>query len=224
MILKLKYEDVKSTGVRGEVNGKNVNFFMRVTVDELNIVEALQKLKANKWIVAFDFVGEPSFLSTIDLGERVVIVTKEIDVIDMNVDFVLNSIDSKIRVVFNLPKEYSNMKSIFEYSKKYPNIRFTGGKLLRLDGCNVGAITQAELFKKIPENRIPLVVEDTVDVYPTYHIDELDIVEFYDAKLVGEKKVRSTSNSSKSKTPAKPKKQLSSLLALAGSSSATDNF
>jgi hypothetical protein len=221
MILQLKYEDITASGVRGDLNGKNVNFFMRIQVDEINIEEALVKFKGNKWVAAFDYVGEPSFLRTVDIGDRVVIVTKQVEKIDMNVDFLVNDIDKNLRIVLNLPEDYNDMKLIFEYSAKYPNVRFTGGRLLRLDGCSIGSLTRDDLFKKVGENRIPLVLENKPCLFPTYQIDDLDVVEFYEAKLIGEKKVRTPST--KSKQPAKPKKQLSSLLVLSGSSS-MDNF
>lgn len=216
MFLKLKYEDVTSTGVRGEVDGKKVNFFMRVEVDELNIQEALTKFKGNKWVVSLEYTGEPSFLRTLDLGSALVIVTKQVEAIDMNVDFIMNEIDPRVRLVLELPESYSDMKAIFEYSQKYPNIRFDGGSFIRLEGCHIGALGKEDVPKKISDSRIPLTTQGYASVLPTVLIDEADLIEFYDAKTSSvEKKGRKQSDKSKSKS-SKPKKQLSSLLSLSG--------
>lgn len=225
MILSLSYEDITGSAVRGEVNGKSVNFFMRVKVNESNIEEALTKLKGNKWVVAFDYVGDPEFLKTVDIGDSVVIITKEVEKLDMNVDFLLNGLDRRVRVVLKLPKTYTDMKSIYDYSRKYPNVRFCGGKFLRLEGCNIGCIGQSDVFRKVPDSKLSIVSEGCSCVFQNIHIDDLDVVEFYDSKTsVSEKKVKSSSNKPKAKSKPKPKKHLSSLLALVNNSDGFDNF
>jgi hypothetical protein len=213
MLLKIKYEDVKASGVRGEVNGKAVNFFMRIQVDELNIVEALEKFRGNKWVVSFDYIGEVGFLRTIDIGSNNVIVTKEIDKIDINVDFIMGEIDNRVRVVFNLPDSYSDMRIIYDYSQKYKNIRFDGGRFIRLDGCSIGSIGISDIPKKIAESRLAVATEGNASIFANITIDDVDILEFYDSKssVSGGKKA---SGGSKTK---KPKKQLSSLLSLVNS-------
>jgi hypothetical protein len=223
MFLRLKYEDATASAARGEINGKNVNFIMRVQVDELNIVEALAKFKGNKHVASFDYVGEPSFLKTIDIGNAIVIVSKDIEKLDMNVDFIMNDLDSRIRVVFKLPNDYTDMKAIYDYSAKYPNVRFCGGNLIRLEGCNIGCIGQADITKKIPDSRLSITSEGCACVMANIHIDDSDTVEFYEAKLTIEKKVRVPSDKRASSRPASPKKQLSSLLSLVGTGS-MDNF
>lgn len=220
MLLRLKYEDMTSNAARGEVNGKNVNFFLRVQVDASNISEALVKLKGNKWVAGFDFVGEPTFLHTIDIGDAVVMVEKEVETVDENLDFTLTNLGSKIRVLVKLPKDYSDMKTIHAYSQKYPNIRFCGGNLIRLDGCNVGCIGKEDISKKIPDNRIGVLAEGCGCVFQNIHIDDVDTLEFYESKSnVTEKKVRS-SGKPKSKTTKKPLSSLLSLDKLGG----MDNF
>jgi hypothetical protein len=221
MLLRLKYEELTSTAARGEVNGKNVNFIMRVQVDELTIVDAIAKFRGNKNIASLDYVGEPSFLKTIDLGGILIIITKELATLDANVDFIMSDIDSRIRVVVQLPMTYSDMKKVYEYSLKYTNLYFDGGNLIRLEGCNIGAVCASDIIKKVPESRIPLVIEGNGSVFQTVHIDDADSVEFYEAKLIVEKKTRVASDKARTKTA--PKKQLSSLFALTASGG-TDNF
>lgn len=214
MILRLKYDHMTSSAARGEVDGKQVNFYLQVIVDETNIMQAVEKAKSNRWIVALEYVGSPSYLTDVDLGDQLVIMTHKVDTIDVNVDFVLSGIPDKVRVVFELPESYSDMKTIMEYSKKYPNISFEGGTFIRLAGCNLGAVRASDIPKKIAESRIPLTMKGNASIYPVVYIDDLDAVEFYEHKLtILEKRVKSSgSKSSESKKPAKPKKRMSSLI------------
>lgn len=211
MLLKLKYDDVKASGARGEVNGKMMNFFMRVQVDELNLVEAMQKFKSNKWVVALDYTGEVGFLKTVEVLDKTIIVTKEVEKVDLNVDFIMSDIDNRVRVVFSLPENYSDMRTIYDYSQKYTNIRFDGGKFIKLDGCNVGAIGVDDIPKKIADSRIAVVTRGSASVFEEVHIDDVDMVEFYDSKTVSTGRTKKKSSNNKTK---KPKKQLSSLLSL----------
>lgn len=229
MLLKIKYEDIQASGARGEVGGKKVNFFMRVEVNELNFQEALAKFDSNKWVAVFDYVGELGFLAGVQFGTKPVIITKQFEKLDMNLDFFMNEVDSRLRVAIELPKDYTDMRAVMQYSKKYPNMRFCGGKLLRIDGANLGAVTQAEIHKKIPDSRIPIIAEGCGCILPNLTVEEADVVEFYDAKtLVKEKKVKektATLKQSKAKAKSKPKKQLSSLLSLANTGTGDlDNF
>lgn len=222
MLLKLKFEDITANSARGEVDGKKVNFFMRVRVNESNIVQAIEKLRDNKSVVCFDYVGDINFLKTIDLGNKPVVVDRVVETLDMNIDFMMNELDTRVRINLIVPKDFKDMKAVYTYCQKYPNIRISGGKLLRLNGCNIGAVGKEDIPKKVPDSRIPLVVETEYCVFRNIDIEEADEVEFYDIKKVSkEKRVRTEKPKTKSKP--KPKKQLSSLLSLV-STGDVDNF
>lgn len=40
--------------------------------------------------------------------------------------------------LIRLDKDFSNMRTLYSYNKKYPSIRFIGGNLLGIEGVNIG--------------------------------------------------------------------------------------
>lgn len=213
MLLTLNYNEVQGNAVKAIIDGKSVTCFMRVIVNEENIEEAIKKFKGNKWVVSLEYVGDITFLNGKDLTGVTVIVKQEIEKVGMDIDFTLKSIQSDVRVVFKLPKEYNDMMSIYNYSQKYPNIRFCGGNLIRLEGCHIGCIGVSDIKKKIAESRIPLVCEGCACVYKNVTLSDLEAVEFYNDKSASSSEAR-TKAGSKVAGHKPQKKQLSSLLDL----------
>lgn len=211
MILKLKYEDLTGNAARGEVNGKNVNFYMRVQVDEMNIVEAIEKLRGNRYVVALDYVGELSFLNTIDTSGVNIIVTREVKTLDDSLDFLFSEVKPNIRVALKLPDDFKDMRAIHAYSQRYPNARFCGGKLIRLEGCNVGCIAREDISKKIPNSRISVVTEGCGCVLRNIHIDDVDVIEFYEVKSKAVKKKLESASKGRAKS-SKPKRKIPSFI------------
>jgi len=207
VIVNLKYEDVDGDYLKGDYDGKVSNMFMRVGVDETNIDGAIDKLSGNKWVVALDYSGHIGFLSGIDTKGLVIIVKHVFDGDWGSVGNFMSGVGNSVRVVVELPSNYVDMREIEMYSAKYLNIRFCGGKLLRLDGCSVGCIGVKDIFKKVNEGRLDLVSSGCSCVYKNVEFGDLSSFEFYSDDTTGESvgrvNVRSKNTS---------KKQLSSLL------------
>ncbi|MNL91204.1 hypothetical protein D3C81_09340 [compost metagenome] len=208
MIVNIKYDEVQGTALKGSVNSKQVNLFMRVLVDETNIHEAITKFRECKWVVALDYVGDQEVLRDLDTAGVVVLIKKEIDKLDMNVDFIMKSIPNNIRVVFKLPETYCDMQSIVSFSKRYENIRFCGGNFIRLEEAKLGCIGVEDIFKKVAESRIPLVSQGCACIFNYVNLEDVTNLEFYEdrgnassTKVVKERK-------------SSPRKVLSSLVAL----------
>lgn len=215
MILRVKYEDLgkEANAARGVVNGKQVNFFLRVQVDEMNIAEAVQRFRGNKWVVALDYIGDLGFLQNIDISGVLVIVTKEIasvESLDFDLQFMLSQIDPRVRVVLKLPKDFNNMKVLYDLNQRYPNLHFCGGYLLRIDGCNIGCIGVNDLSKKVSASKIPLISEGCGCPLQNLTLDEADEVEFYYAKPALKERIFDSAP----RVRTAPKKRVSSLLEL----------
>lgn len=239
MLLKLNYNHALNTGAKGEVNGKKTNFFMVMNVDETNFEQAIDRFGKTKGVVAFNFVGNPSFLQTspsIGISEKPILFEQDVS---QGVDLVgiqqtMLALPQSIRVVFKLHEDFNDMRFVYSESQKYPNIRFEGGHLVRLAGCKIGAIDPNDIPKKIAVNRIDLTPSpQNSAVMPYIHIDDVDTIEFYQFKDAQTKTPRASKvktpktpkeKSSKSTGASKPKKQLSSLLALTQDAGAFDNF
>lgn len=223
MLVNLKYDQVEGSALKGEVNGKAVNLFMQVEVDNSNVEQALERFKGNKWVVGLDYVGDVQQLVGLNLNGLNVLVKKDYDGVEQ-IDEALKGIPEGVNLVMKLPLDYSDMRVIHTYSQKYPNLRFCGGTLLRINGCHIGCIEQQDVFKKIPDSKLSLVCEGCSCVYKHSLLDDFDLVEFYNDANAKVKTAKISANTG-TKQPKKPsnKNQLSSLLTLA-KSKGVDNF
>lgn len=242
MLLNVNYSEVKETGAKGEVDGKKVNFYMVVNVDESNFAEAVDRLGTTKGVVAFNFTGTPEFLQDAPIVrsvEKPILLNTELETVNMiDIQQTMIRYPQNVRIVYHLPKDYSNMKFVYDESKKYPNIRFEGGKLLRLAGCKIGALGVEDIPRKISLSKLKLTPTEQTEfsAMPTISIDDVDYVEFYPykdvkpkAQKVAKPKTPKATKTPKEKTESKPKakshkKQLSSLLDLQTSSDGLENF
>lgn len=242
MLLNVNYSEVKDTGAKGEVDGKKVNFFMVVNVDESNLAEAVDRLGTSKGVAAFRYTGAPEFLQDSPLVrtvEKPLILPLTLGVVNMiDIQQTMIQYPQNVRVVFTLPKEFTDMRFVHDESKKYPNIRFEGGNLLRLAGCKIGAVGVEDIPRKISMSRLKLTPAESGEFSAMRVIDrdDVDFVDFYayrevkpkapKAPKVSKPKVAKTvkeKSESKPKAP-KAKKQLSSLLDLKTSTNGLDNF
>lgn len=75
-----------------------------------------------------------------------------------------------VNVLVKLPDDYTNMMFVKQMCDKYTNVRFTGGTLLALCGCKIGAIENEDLPKKIADSKIPVIYEgdQSVDLVVPY--------------------------------------------------------
>lgn len=244
MLLNVNYSEVKDTGAKGEVDGKKVNFFMVVNVDESNLAEAVDRLGSSKGVAAFKYTGAPEFLqsaTTVRTIEKPLILSIALDKVSViDIQQTMIQYPQNVRIVFTLPKEFSDMRFIHDESKKYPNIRFEGGNLLRLAGCKIGAVGVEDIARKVSMNRLKLTPAESGEFSAMRVIDrdDVDFVDFYAyreakprapkapkvAKPKAAKAVKDKAEGKAKTKVTKPKKQLSSLLDLKTSTGGLDNF
>lgn len=65
------------------------------------------------------------------------------DIAELNIDYFSSFCrlaPESVKLMFKLPKGYSDMKTVFDISQKYRNSGFCGGYLLKLPGCNIGCL------------------------------------------------------------------------------------
>lgn len=238
MLLQVDYKEVQNTGAKGEVDGKRVNFYMIINVDETNFVDAVERFSFTKGVVAFNFVGNPTFLQTESIVRTVEkpillrIPLENVNTIDIQQTMI--QYPTNVRIVFVLPKDFKDMRLIYNESQKYANIRFEGGKLIRLIGCKIGAIGVEDIPRKVVLSRVSLtpVGQGDYSVMKEVTLDEVDYVEYYQfreskqkaLKMSGVKASSESASKSQAKPKAKPKKQLTSLFDLTSTSGTFDNF
>lgn len=76
---------------------------------------------------------------SLDLAEK--------NLANLNIDYFSSLCElapESVKLVFKLPQGYSDMKTVFNISQKYPNSGFCGGNLLKLPGCNIGCLPDTD--------------------------------------------------------------------------------
>ena len=170
-------------------NSNVVGYYVSGSVDFNKLVEILTKYDTERClnvIVPYKFNGEHDrgLVDGLKYFESVPMLNKH------------------LKTLVQLPEGYSDMKYVKDMCTKYRNIRYTGGMLLGLDGCNIGVIENDDLPKKIPDNRLPIVYENDqcVDVMVDYL--DMENISWDNGKV----KKEATVKEPKAKEP-KPKKE-----------------
>lgn len=176
IVIRMDYEGIGVVGIRTNFNGKIRNHYIRYVVDEYSIDKAILETKGNKWVVAFDYVGDYQHL--FDIVEKPsipVIITKELkDINELSINFFMKSIPDWVTVSIKTPSDFCDMRVIENLSMKFPNIRFCGGKFLRLPNCRIGCIQKEDIPKSISENKISFYTEGCACALLTMNYDDVE--------------------------------------------------
>lgn len=180
LIIKLEYEDRDIVGIKTNYKNKVKNHYIRFIVDEFSIDKIIQEVKENKWVVALDYEGDNQYL--FNLLERPtipVIVTKYFEeVTELAIDYFVNSIPNWVYAAVKTPKTFSDMRMIEKISLKYPNVRFCGGKFLRLPTCKIGCIQREEIPSKVTDYQLSYYTEGCACALETMHLEDVEGIEF----------------------------------------------
>lgn len=202
MLLRIPFDDVRDSLVEGVKDGKRTKLAMIVGVTLTNIVQAKERFQDNPNIVAFEYLDDPNTLKGLlfsDWGKPVLVVGR-FPALDETADTMIASLLSNVSdvtVVIDLPADYSDLRMVDHFSKKYPSIRFIGGDLLRIEGVNYGFVSLEALPRRVPFARVPLIVSAEIPLVPVYVPSDLDSLEFSSIKV----KVQRTREPKASKQP-----------------------
>ena len=179
MIIKLEYEDIGLVGIKTNYNNKIKNHYIRYIVDEYSIEKAIKEVRNNKWVVALDYEGDNQHLFTLEEKPNIpVIVTKEFtEVTELGIDFFMSYVPDWVIVSIKTPSDFCDMRMVETLSKKYPNIRFCGGKFLRLPTCHIGCIQRDEVPAKIADSKISYYTEGCACAMVTMNIEDVEGVD-----------------------------------------------
>ena len=180
MIIRLDYEDNGLYAIKTNYNKKEKYHYIRYVVDEFSIDRAIEDIKDNKYVVALDYEGDIQHLFSIQEPPSVpIIVAKEFQEInELSIAFYMQKFPDWVIVSIITPENFSDMRVIENLSQKFKNIRFCGGKFLRLPTCNVGCIMREDIPDKIAESKVSYYTEGCACIITTMSIDEVEGVEF----------------------------------------------
>lgn len=179
MIIRLEYEDIGLVGIRTNYNNKVKNHYIRYIIDEFCVEKAINEIRNNKWVVALDYVGDYQYLFNLDIRPTVpLIVRKEfLEITELTIDFFMSTIPDWVIVSIKTPENFSDMRLVESLSMKYPNIRFCGGKFLRLPTCRIGCIQRNEISGKIADSKISYYTEGCACAMVTMDIEDVEGVD-----------------------------------------------
>lgn len=180
MIIKLDYADNGLYALKTIFNKKEKNHYIRYVVDEFSIERAIEDIEDNKNVVALDYEGDIQYLNTLKKKPNVpIIITKELkEMNELAISFVMQQIPNWIVVSIKTPEDFCDMRLISRLSEKFPNIRFCGGKFLRLPGCNIGCIRCEDIPEKIPDSKISYYTEKCSCIMTTMHIEDVSGLQY----------------------------------------------
>ena len=187
MIIQMDYEDNGLYAIKTNYNKKEKYHYIRYVVDEFSIDRAIEDIKGNKYVVALDYEGDIQYLNSLkERPENIpVIVTKELrDVNELSIAFLMQKLPNWVVVAIKTPEDFCDMRVVENLSNKFKNIRFCGGKFLRLPSCNIGCILRENIPEKIPESKINFYTEKCSCIISTMHIDEVQGLEYIYKKNV----------------------------------------
>lgn len=81
----------------------------------------------------------------------------------------ISEVDGVISLI-RLPKAYSDMRTLKDINKDYPNLRFIGGNLLGIEGVNIGRYEQGK-------SKMSPVFSEMYDTFLEVPLSELDNIE-----------------------------------------------
>ena len=179
MIIRLEYEDIGLVGIRTNYNNKVKNHYIRYIIDEFSVEKAIYEANNNKWIVALDYMGDYQYLFNIQVKPTVpLIVSKEfLDITELTIDFFMSCVPDWVIVSIKTPADFCDLRLVETLSKKYPNIRFCGGKFLRLPTCHIGCIQREEIPAKIADSKISYYTEGCACAMVTMDIEDVEGVD-----------------------------------------------
>lgn len=215
MLVKMEYQDIGVAGLKTNYDSKVKTHYIDYIVDEYTIDTAIQEVNEgfNKYTVCLQYEGDLQRLFMIDEKPKCpVLVKRELeDVTELAITFLVKMVPDWVRLCIKTPSDFSDMRLVESISKKYPNVHFCGGKLLRLKSCNVGCLRRDEIPKKISDQKFNFYVEGCACPLRCKPVEELEGVDIIIKDKYEHKKVKKEEVKEQIKEEVTSKKVISNL-------------
>lgn len=157
VLVKCKITDIQKylgKQIKGVLKGKEVVLYIRLLCDEFDIMDGIDLIAKNDNILLLDYVGSdfsPVYMGlTSDvIGDNCVIKITDVEdsLTEKFVGGIVADTPSGIIPVLRLPESFTDLELLYKLNQKYPSVRFCGGTLFVIEGCNIGCCGM-ELLKK----------------------------------------------------------------------------
>ena len=148
ILVKCRIKDIKKylgQQLQATVNGREVKVYLRLLCDEIDIMDGLELSDKYDNIVMLDYIGDDFSPVYMNLTERTTgksCVIRIIDIEDeLNETVIknhLSMIPNGVTPVFKVKSNYADLETLYKLNQIYPKIRFCGGTLFAIKGCNIG--------------------------------------------------------------------------------------
>ena len=148
VLVKCRISDIKKyigKRVKGLVNGKEVVLYFRLLCDEMDVMDGIDLVAKNDNILLLDYIGSDFCPVYMNLTKETVgdvcvirITDVETELTEKFVGGVVNDTPSGVIPVLRLPEKFKDLELLYKLNQIYPNVRFCGGTLFVVEGCNIG--------------------------------------------------------------------------------------
>lgn len=212
--LKLPYSEVANRGTRVSVKNTATDelYFMLLRAEPAEIDDALAYAAVNPWVSGVEYLGSPDDLV---MRKDKIGRTYAYCIVDLAY---LPSVIPDANLVIRTPANFSDMRYVQTMCTAHPNISFTGGDFLKLQGVRLGEVPDDRLPRKsfVKKARILFSGEDCSALEVEDYINYLNVLSFGDEpykygdtkvsnKTTGVKKATKSSNGSNSAEKKAPK-------------------
>lgn len=177
MLIKLNYSEVRGARVKASKDGKSKSLIPLVVCDESNISDALVRFSLMGKPVPILYTGTPDILPHMVIDDSIVIIEREINEVDLSLSLDVAQIDSRVTIVYKLPDNFLNIKSVHDMCVKHENVRFVGGNLALIEGVRLGYVPLEDFTTK-DLTKTPIVTNGVDGYIPMFEKQDFDTIEY----------------------------------------------
>lgn len=195
----------KGMNLSAKYNNKKHKVYLKLNCDDYILEDGLSLARVSKNILMVNYQGIGTSQVYLGLTNDTGIYVGRVmdfgnDITEEDIERLVINIPEGITPIIKLPEDFTNLRFIWEVSKKFPRVRFCGGKLFAIEGVKVGAIGVDVLDRveaKYGEDAYSL--GGRVDALEEVDISTLEIKASSKAERTGNSTKRGSSGSTASK-------------------------
>lgn len=135
----------KGMNLSAKYNNKKHKVYLKLNCDDYILEDGLSLARVSKNILMVNYQGIGTSQVYLGLTNDTGIYVGRVmdfgnDITEEDIERLVVNIPEGITPIIKLPEDFTNLRFIWEVSKKFPRVRFCGGKLFAIEGVKVGAI------------------------------------------------------------------------------------
>lgn len=194
----------KGMNLSTKYNNKKHKVFLKLNCDDYTLEDSINLARISKNILMLNYEGlgtNPFYTGLTEANG--IYIGRVIDfgnnITEEDVERIQKSTPAEVVPIINLPDDYKDLQFVWNMSKKFSKVRFSGGMLFSIEGTRIGAIGIDILDKAgIKYDSDAYTTNGRLDVLDDVDITTLDIKATLKPERVSKERKRSSSNSKSS--------------------------